>query len=189
MRRSSALIFIMLGCIFSTSSLADSKWSLGASAGQSHYDLDNKDIRSLLDFAGIDAKTDEKDTGLKVWGSYQLNEFVVFEAQWLDLGEAGIDLTRNGDQVSVDPSADGLDLAVLLQTPVANETDFFIKFGAFIWDLDVSGANTDSNGTDLSYGLGIRHQWQWLVVRAEYEFFDLDGLKVDLFSVGAGIGF
>lgn len=186
-----ALCFTVLLCCFSSTAIcANTQWGLGASAGVAHYNLENKDVQALLDYAGIDVKLDENDVAMKVWGTYQLNEFVVFEAQWLDLGTAGIDASReNNEPVNLDVSAEGLDLSVLLQAEVASNTDFFIRFGAFNWDLQVSGADTDSSGTDLSYGFGVSHQWQRLLIRGEYESFDLDGLRVDYFSLGAGVAF
>lgn len=185
-----AIFTVLLCCFSSAATYAETPWALGASAGLAHYNLENKDVRALLDFAGIDVDLDENDAGLKVWGTYQLNEFVVFEAQWLDLGEAGIDAVRDNDEpAELGVSAEGLNLSVLLQAEVATNTDFFIKFGAFDWDLAVSGADTDSSGTNLSYGLGISHKRQWLLLKGEYESLDLDGLRVDFLSVGAGVTF
>ena len=186
-----AVIFTALFFGFSSvATYAETPWALGASAGLTHYNLENKDIRALLDFAGYDVDLEENDAGLKIWGTYQLNEFVVFEAQWLDLGEAVIDAVRENDEpTELGVSAEGLNLSVLLQAEVATNTDFFIKFGAFDWDLTVSGADRNSSGTNLSYGLGISHKRQWLIIKGEYESLDLDGLRVDFLSVGAGVTF
>ena len=191
MSRYTAYFTALLCCFSSMSVCADTQWTLGASAGVANYDLDNKEALALLEFYDIGVSLDESDTGMKAWGSYQLNEFVVFEAQWLDLGEAGIEGRRGDNETrELGFSAEGFDLSVLLQAEVASNTDFFIKFGAFNWDLQVSGiVDSDDSGTDLSYGLGVSYQWQHLVVRGEYEFFDLDGLRVDYFSLGAGVAF
>jgi hypothetical protein len=60
--------------------------------------------------------------------------------------------------------------------------------GMIRWNADTTldGATSSDSGTDPAYGIGARFQLFSFSVRAEYELFDVEGLKdLSMFSVSA----
>ena len=169
--------------------LAEPKWAVGASSGLAHYDIEDKDVFKFLNAQGVNVDLDEDDLAVKLWGSYQFSEFLLVQAQWVDLGETSAKLSVGNQARSLTVSAEGLDLGLLLQTPVADSTNLFIKLSAFTWDQSVPNTSADDNGTNLGYGFGFSYTWEQLLVRAEYEGFDLEDYRVDVFTLGAGFRF
>ncbi len=79
---------------------------------------------------------------------------------------------------------DGFGVGALTFGPFA----VFGKVGMVKWDADttVPGATASDSGTDPAYGIGARFQLLSFSVRAEYEMFDVEGLKdLNMFSVSA----
>jgi OmpA-OmpF porin, OOP family len=151
--------------------LADNGFYGGASIGQATIDACD----------GV-TNCDDEDTGWKVFGGWELNPNVAFEAGFVDFGE----ISGSIGGTSVSAEADGWTLAAKGTWPVNEQFGVFGKFGAIMWDVEGGGAadGVSDDGTDLLYGLGAQYMFtdQFGLV-GEWEWYDIDS-DVDLFSVG-----
>jgi OOP family OmpA-OmpF porin len=154
-----AATFLIIGLLVLPGASAgeDSRWYLGFGIGSSDDDL-----------------LSESDTGIKLFGGYEFNQYFGVETAFVDLGEFLGFLEQYGWA-----------LEVVGSLPVGEKFTLFAKAGMFSWDLEVFG-ETVEDGNDSTFGVG--GQWAFAehwAVRGEYEQFnDISGGDVDLFSVG-----
>ncbi len=157
--------------IISSGSVAgdfDNTWYLGAGAGSSNFDIDTT--------AGISVN-DDKDTGYKVFGGYDINRQFSVEAFYTDLGT-----TKFSPAGEADFSAYG---ASALWYFWRNAGDYSMRHGwqayllAGVSSMDASassdlGFNPD-DGSQFHYGAALEYGWNnGLAVRA-----GLDGYESD----------
>ncbi|RYZ90453.1 MAG: flagellar motor protein MotB, partial [Moraxellaceae bacterium] len=74
----------------------DSNWYIGANVGQARAEIDNERIAASLLGAGYNRvfiEDDDRDTGFKLFGGYQLNRYFSLEGGYFDLGEFGFEAT------------------------------------------------------------------------------------------------
>ena len=129
------------------------------------------------DFTGGDTFEDERVSYKGVLG-VRANEVVSLEAQYIDFG------TAKGGGNRVD--AHGVTAGIVLHAPVFTSVHPYGKAGALFWDADSStlGFNGSDNGTDFTYGAGLRFAAsKHMDLRTEYERFELDETDVDNVSV------
>lgn len=129
---------------------------VGTTLGQS--EADDYELES------VSTDLDDNDFAYRVFAGYRFNKYFAFGGSWVDLGELdarGNSLTEPNftDNIEVD----GLELWLAGILPVGDRWSFFGTVGGFSWNQDVTyrddnGAFTgDSDGTDISYGLGANY--------------------------------
>ncbi len=165
---------------------------LGAGIGYSKLDNDTLD---RLDSAG--ANTDDSDTGYKLFAGYQFNPSFAVEASYLDFGE----FEANAGSEKLEASADGFGFSLVGKLPIQNGFSVHGKLGMVVWDGDLdysdSGRGVSSSlgedGTDPYYGIGAEYEVQQIMMRAEYERYDIsdsgEDFEIDLFSASLGYRF
>lgn len=130
---------------------------VGGSAGRS--EIDNEIVFPGLITSGT---VDGKNTGYKIFGGYEFNQYFAVEISLLDLGRAkysgfyvGAPVTSGKvDVVGLNGSAVGM-------VPVSESFSLFGKLGVFAWEAswsDVTGGvplKAQDNGADLSIGIGF----------------------------------
>ncbi|MEQ8860455.1 MAG: outer membrane beta-barrel protein [Pseudomonadales bacterium] len=143
-----------------------------------------------VDFDGIGF--DETAPTARIFGGYQLNEYVAFEAGYSNLFEA------SGDVVGFDVEVDGtaLDLSVRPMLPLTDQLKAFAVIGWADYDFDVSlsdGVTTVSDSesdSELQYGLGgawrVNDAW---AVRGEWIMVDVSDADFGMFSFSATYNF
>jgi OOP family OmpA-OmpF porin len=140
-------------------------------------------------FAGIGLTScDDKDTGFKFFGGARVNPNLALELGWVDLGE----VTATGPGGTARIAVDGLQFSVLGIAPVNERFHLFGKFGLYLWDASVAapGLALTEDGTDIVFGFGLG--WSMtdhVQLRAEWEKFDVDGVDIDMLSVGLQYNF
>lgn len=183
---------------------ADSGWYVGAALGQSKLDVSAGELKSDLEAAGatgVAVTVDNTDTGWKLYGGYQLNQNIGFEAAYVNLGSATANATYStlaGSPVQTNTDADGYLLSVVGSLPLGDKFAVFGKLGAFVWSAEASATTSlgpvslSGDGTDLAFGLGANWKINKSIgLRAEWERFQnlsVDGSNerdVDLLSLGA----
>jgi OOP family OmpA-OmpF porin len=130
---------------------------------------------------------DDEDTSWKIFGGWELNPNIAFEAAWVDFGE--ISGSMGGSAVRAE--TDGWSFAAKGMLPLNERFGVFGKFGMIMWDVEGSGAASgiDDDGTDLMYGIGGQYMFtKRFGIVGEWEWYDIDD-DVDLFSIGALIKF
>lgn len=137
--------------------LARGPFYVGASAGKS--DIDNEIVFPGLITSGT---ADGKNTGYKIFGGYEFNQYFGVEVSLVDLGKVKYSGTYLGlpvtggkvDVVGVNGSAVGI-------VPVSESFSLFGKIGIFGWEAswsDVTGGvptKAQDNGADVSIGAGF----------------------------------
>ncbi|MEQ1591200.1 MAG: outer membrane beta-barrel protein [Thiobacillaceae bacterium] len=178
---------------------ADSGWYAGVSLGQSKADVSASDLKSTLvaaGYTGVVASVDNTDTGWKLFGGYQLNKNIGFEAAYVNLGSLTVNATYAtpaGSPARANIDVDGFQLSAVGTLPLNDAFAVFGKVGAFFSKLDQTGtgafaASASTDNTDWTYGLGGNWQFnQNIGLRAEWERFQgLGSAKkdTDLYSLG-----
>lgn len=144
---------------------ADLSPYVGIGAGQSDYDISNRDW-------GIGVRTDDDtDTAWRVFAGVRLFQFIGVELGYIDFGETTGTLGASAE-------AQGIDLVALGAVPVfqqgPHQFDVFAKAGGYWWDADVSRVGFDSkldggDDFDYTYGAGVQYHFANFGVRAEWQ--------------------
>jgi OOP family OmpA-OmpF porin len=185
-RHMNKLCRILLAGVFSATSIAVSSvaqaqgWYGGIGFGQSKYnDMDSvcNELLTVLP-GGSSCSNDEKDTGWKLFAGNQFNQNAAVEFGYVDLGKGTASVSGPGVGGNLGWEATGFNLALVGTLPVNNEFGFLGRIGIFLWDLDfsVSGvggsASASASGTDLTYGLGVKYDFNKTTgMRVEWEKF------------------
>lgn len=128
-------------------------------------------------FSNSGNNVDATQVAFKGFAGVRVNDFLSFEAQYIDFGTA-----ENGnDHVK----AHGITAGAMLEAPIWRFVRPYGKAGALSWNADgsFSGVNRDDHGTDFTYGAGVRFLLSERVnARAEYERFDFNENRVNTVS-------
>lgn len=181
--------------LVSTSVFAQqSKWYMGASAGQTTFDTGVTPITASLD---------DKDSGFKILGGYDINETFSVEAHYVNFGEASLSGT-NGQTFRIDGTtfqfdstasikskASAFGVAVIAGVPLTESVRPFAKFGfnRVSSELTVTGSTAPSeksNSTESLYGFGVEYSFtKAIALRVEYEIHNGDDdTEAKLLSAG-----
>lgn len=202
---SCALGLVGLGALSSTAVLAqDTGWYGGLNLGRSAATIDDPRINSSLLSSGFSSSTivdDDRSTGFKAFGGYQLNKNFAVEGGYFDLGKFGYTATTvpagtlngniklrglNLDLVGIVPLTENLSVFGRAGLNYAQARDSFGGTGAVL----VTNPNPRKNDTNYKLGLGLQYALsESLAVRAEAERYRVNDAvgnrgHVDLFSVG-----
>jgi len=146
---------------------------IGGSLGQAWLDISEENV----DF-------DDDDWGYKIFAGYNFGLIpfldLAVEGSYVDFGEAS-----SAEILNQDVGITGWDIfgiACLNLGPIG----VFGKVGQIWWDSDSDAIQDflDESGNDMAYGIGAKFQIGSFVVRAEYEYFDLDISDVGFLSLG-----
>ena len=163
---------ILLTLGITGTALAQNGFYAGASVGQATIDACDGVINC-----------DDEDTGWKIFGGWELNPNIAFEAAYVDFGE--ISGSIGGSSVSAE--VDGWSLAAKGMLPLNEQFGVFGKFGMIMWDVEGCGADSvfEDDGTELIFGLGAQYMFtDHFGIVGEWDWYDIDD-DVDLFSIGA----
>lgn len=183
----------------------DSGWYVGANVGQSRAKIDDARITSSLlgaGFATTSIKDDNRDTGYKVFGGYQINKNFALEGGYFDLGQFGFTATAvptgtlngriklrglNLDLVGIAPLTDRFSVFGRVGVNHAQARDSFIGTGA----VHVLNPNPTKRDTNYKFGLGVQYDFtEALAMRVEgerYRINDAVGNKGDINLISAGL--
>lgn len=181
MKKLLVLIFTIVFLSISSSAMAgkDSGFYIGGSIGQTSLDVEEFNF-------------DDTDNGYKLFAGYNFGLVPMFdiavEGSYVDFGEVSeTAVPLVGD---VNASLTGYDLFGVAAYNIG-PVGIFGKVGYVWWDGEISTdlGNFDDSSNDMAYGIGLRFQIRSIAVRAEYEIFDIEGVDVDLISVGVSYTF
>ena len=204
-RASGMLGLVALAVIASPFAVADdSGWYGGLNVGRSRADID--DARIQAQFLGAPLVTtsfrdDNRDTGFKLFGGYQLNKNFALEGGYFDLGKFSFTATTApAGTLSGDFKIRGLNLDAVGILPIHEKFSAFGRVGVQYADTRDSFARTGAvpalnpnpskREANYKYGLGLQYDFtESLGMRVEaerYRINDAIGHKgnVDLISVG-----
>jgi OOP family OmpA-OmpF porin len=163
---------------------------IGGSAGWS--DFSDGNAASEINVGAVDGS----DAGFKVFGGYQLNQYLGFELTYVNLGKAAYSGTFQGATVTGGTlDTTGLNASVVGTLPINPSFGLFGKVGLFKWETDVQDVRNGApfkakrDGNDGSYGIGASYNLNpKLALRAEWERYKAAD-DIDLLSVGVAFKF
>lgn len=182
----------------------DEGWYLGASVGQSMATIDDARIRSGLAAGGLTTTgvtEDDTDTGFKVFGAYQFNQYLAVEGGYFDLGQFGYRATTvppgtltgeltvkgfNVDAVGYWAFTEKFFGLGRIGMNYADVRDQFRGTGA----ASVLQTNPEEKGVSYKFGLGLEYDFtESLGARIEGERYRIDDAvgnmsDIDLYSLG-----
>lgn len=206
-KTSGTLSLVALAIMASPFAMADESagWYAGANVGRSRATIDDASITSNLlgnGFSGVSIANDDRDTGYKLYGGYQFNQYFALEGGYFDLGQFGFSATTvpagtlngtirlkglNLDAVGTLPLSEKFSAFGRIGVNHARATDSFIGTGA----VNVLNPNPSQRATNLKVGLGLQYAFTpALSLRAELERYRIDdavGNKGDIDQVSVGL--
>ncbi|UTV29473.1 porin family protein [Photobacterium atrarenae] len=164
---------------------------VGASLGQTTYqDLDTEEVRAFESAMGL--SIDDEDTGFKLFGGANFNDFISMEAHIATLG--AVTIQNNFAKAEVESTS--LGAALVGNLPLGEHFKLFGKFGFHFWDTEIEATASNvtftqdlDDGTDTFFGAGAVYQMDRFSIRGEFERYTLDELDVDFISVGLAYHF
>ena len=182
----------------------DAGWYGGANLGRSGATIDDARINSSLLGSGFGSSVivdDDRSTGFKAFGGYQINKNFAVEGGYFDLGNFGYTATTvpagtldgriklrglNLDLVGTVPLSEKFSVFGRAGMNYAQARDSFSGTGA----VQVANPNPRKNDTNYKLGLGLQYALtESLAVRAEAERYRVNDAignrgHIDLVSVG-----
>jgi OOP family OmpA-OmpF porin len=184
----------------------NSNWYIGGNVGRSRADIDDGRYISSLAGAGLATtsfRDDNRDTGFKLFGGYQLSKNFALEGGYFDLGKFNFSAitnppgTLNGDfkikginldAVGILPFGEKFSAFGRLGVQYAETRDSFSRTGAV--PVLLFNPNPSTRATNVKFGAGLQYDFTpsfGMRLEAErYRINDAVGGKgnVDLVSVG-----
>ena len=204
-RISAAVACVTLAVLASPAAIAqDSGWYGGANVGQSRATIDDARISSGLlsqGFTSVNIADDNRSTGFKIFGGYQLNNNFALEGGYFDLGKFGYTATTvpagtlngsmkvrglNLDLVGTLPLSERFSVFGRAGINYAQTKDNFSSTGA----VTVTNPNPSERGANYKIGAGLQYAiTDALSIRGELERYRVkDGIgnrgHIDMASVG-----
>ncbi|OGB20614.1 MAG: flagellar motor protein MotB [Burkholderiales bacterium RIFCSPLOWO2_02_FULL_57_36] len=204
-KASRALGLAALAAIASPFASADDKgWYVGTNVGQSRATIDDARITDGLRAGGFASSTiadDDRSTGFKIFGGYQLNKNFALEGGYFNLGKFGYTATTvPAGTLRGDIKVQGLNLDLVGILPITEKFSAFGRAGVTYAEakdrftgtgaVRVNNPNPSKRDTNFKVGLGLQYAFtDALAVRGEVERYrinDAVGNKgdIDLVSVG-----
>jgi OOP family OmpA-OmpF porin len=205
-KASGVLGLAALAAITSTHATAeDAGWYMGASGGPSQATIDDARISSSLVGGGFQSSTiadDNRSTGYKLFGGYQITPNFALEGGYFDLGKFGFTATTvpagtltgdirvrgiNVDAVGTLPLTEKFSVIGRIGVQRAEATDNFAGTGA----VSVLNPSPNKRENNLKVGLGLQYAFtESLSLRTEIERYrinDAVGNRGDVDHVSVGL--
>ena len=206
--RLSLIALATLSCLGTTSSYAQQDLNaaypyLGVSAGRAKANVDESNIAAAVTGPGVThtiTGSDERRTGYKVFGGYQMNRYFGVEAGYFNLGKSTFTSTTTpAGTLNGQLRVEGLNLDLVATAPLSENFSLIGRIGAqnaktrgtFAGSGAALVANPTPSRRETNYKAGVGMQYavtSSLLVRAEVERYrinDAVGEKagVNLFAV------
>jgi OOP family OmpA-OmpF porin len=173
-----AAALLALSGLVAASQASAQGFYIGASAGKS-------DIEDDIAIPGLitSGTAGGKDSGFKIFGGYQFNQYFGLDLAYVDLGKATYSGSYYGASVTGGTvKVWGLNLSVVGTYPLNSSFAVFGKLGVFGWEAkwsDTTGGvpfSSTENGADLSLGVGVSYNFtKNFSARFEWERFKVGG--------------
>ena len=206
-RRLSLVALAVFGTVASSWAIAQDSTTgpyIGANVGTTRAQFNNDSINSTLAGQGftVNSRTENnRSTGYKLFGGYQLNRNFAVEGGYFDLGRFNYAVnTTSLDTFTSDTRVRGLNLDLVGILPLTDQFSVFGRVGAAYAQnradfartnpLLLNNSPTSRNNTNLKVGLGMQYAiTEALAVRAELERYRIsDPVRnrgnIDMASIG-----
>ena len=137
-------------------------WYIGFGIGQSKF-------KGACDGLSPGVTCDDTDTGGKVLGGYQFSKNFDLELAYADLGQAKATSSGSGSSTF---GAKGVEFAGVGMLPIGDHFSVLARAGLFHWKVDTNGPSASASGTDLTYGFGLKFDFNRdFSIRGEWQRF------------------
>ena len=199
-------LFAIIAGGTSSALAADNGFYIGASVGGAKASFDTGALLAGAP-AGTTFTNETSNTGWKIFGGYQIDQYFGAELSYVDLGKYGFSGTVPPATFSGNARINGGGVAATGTLPLDKGFSLFGKIGAFYSQEKVTatatffGASATANGTDnkwgAQFGLGVKYAFNRnLGVRIEAERYQDMGSNiatvkadVSLYTIGLSYGF
>lgn len=134
---------------------------------------------------GNDLVLQQTSAAYKIFGGYNINDFLGMELAYINLGSNYVDVNNNSF------TQDGVSYELVGHLPINPNLDLFGKVGLYNWTASTNYSYASAQGTNNDYGFGLSARVApqlWL--RGEYQkFLDVDGGDVNMVSVSMSYHF
>jgi OOP family OmpA-OmpF porin len=187
--------------LISMPALAADDQGFYAGAGAGLFGVEVNDFEAGIGF-------DDDDTGFRIFGGWQFNEYFGLEAGYGDGGTASEtigDLATLGIEADVDIDVSGFDILVTGTIPFSDTFYGYAKAGMFFWDADIAATlreddgdggvivtqdSASESGEDLAYGAGLGIDFDdQFGARIEYMWYDVSDADADFVSANVLVRF
>ncbi len=147
---------------------------------------------ATLDVEDVDAELlDDNANAYKLFAGYEFPQFLGLEAGYLDFGSYDVGNFEEMEDLTANADLSAWTAALTGRIPLGKLFTIYAKVGYFFWDAEVDLAedfgdliDATESGEDLFYGAGLRVNFGKFSILGEYEMFDGEHFKNDLFSLG-----
>lgn len=168
----------------------------GISAGKNTI-KDWDDVGTALDDGSLSSqRSEDTDTGFRVFGGFGSDPNFNFEVGYSDFGEATFEAQSNGccfypaGPVRATASSTGIDLGAVGRAPLSDTFGFIGRVGLLIWEAEVDAAvsggsgSESEDGNDVFFGVGLElSPSPAMSLRAEFTRYSLDESDLDSLSL------
>jgi OOP family OmpA-OmpF porin len=205
-RASGTLGLVALAIAATPFAMADEAgWYGGANIGQSRAKIDDPRITSGLQASGLATTSitdDDRSTGYKLYGGYQINRNFALEGGYFDLGKFGFTAnTAPAGTLSGNTRMRGLNLDLVGILPITDKFSVFARAGMTYAEakdsfsgtgaVNVLSPNPSTRDANYKLGLGMQYELtQALAMRGEVERYrvnDAVGNRGDINLVSVGL--
>ncbi|MDB5822032.1 MAG: flagellar motor protein MotB [Herminiimonas sp.] len=180
-------------------------WYAGANVGQSRAKIDDARITGGLQASGLATTSindDDRSTGYKLYGGYQINRNFALEGGYFDLGKFGFTAnTAPAGTLSGNTRMRGLNLDLVGILPITEKFSAFARAGVAYAEakdnfsgtgaVNVLNPNPSRREANYKLGLGVQYELtQALAMRGEVERYrvnDAVGNRGDINLVSVGL--
>jgi OOP family OmpA-OmpF porin len=165
-------IVVVLGLAGAPAAAQDAGAYLGASLGTGE---------SANACEGIVGTCDDKDTGYRLFGGYEMNRNLAWEIGYAYLGDVVVNGTDSlGAPVNFEATKKALDFSGIVTLPLSDRFGVFGRLGIYRSQAERRGtgvATGGSHNTSFTWGLGLRFDLaRAIAVRAEWQHYpDIGG--------------
>jgi OOP family OmpA-OmpF porin len=180
--------------VSSAANAQDAGFYVGGSIGRSDT---NNDVGSLAALGVVVTGNDERDTGWKVFGGYQITKNWGVELSYVDFGNFGITGRLGATPVTADAKVSGIALAAVGTLPLNDSFSLFAKLGGVYGTVKSSAVagtafvSDKDRTTDWTAGIGVKFNVNKnFAIRAEAERYEFSSNgNANLYTIGAQFKF
>lgn len=175
------MVMMILIAISTNVFASNSSYYLGLGVGQSSFEFNDPNI--IADYTQLSNASRIKDdaTAFSFYGGIPFDEYLSLEFDFVLAGDISAK-EANRNRKLFDVSA--LAITAMLSKPISENSRFFGRLGAHLWDISKSSGNLDTinNAVDLTFGFGIDinvYGDKSRQLRVQWNHYEYDGIYLE----------
>ncbi|MDH4151978.1 MAG: outer membrane beta-barrel protein [Betaproteobacteria bacterium] len=184
-------VIITTAILLSTPVLAQQNtgYYIGASVGQSKTSIDAAPYAAI---GAVVTKSDDSNSAFRIFGGYQLTNYLGIEASYVDLGAFGASGTIGAAGFSATGDVNGVSLTGIGTLPLGQKVSLLGNAGVFFSKVKATASvgtipgSAKDDDTDITAGIGLKYDLSKNVAaRLDATYYGLgDNGNAKLYSLG-----